>query len=156
VDFGLAKRFQEDSNLTQSGAIVGTPSYMSPEQATGTRHLTIAADTYSLGAILYELLAGRKPFHGATPMATVLMVQSREPASPRSVNPRIDRDLETIVLKCLEKDPQRRYSGAEQLAEELERWVAGEPIAARPARAAERLVRWVKRRPVVAALIASI
>jgi WD40 repeat protein len=156
TDFGLAKRVTGDSALTQSGAIVGTPSYMAPEQARAQKGLTTAADLFSLGAILYELLTGRPPFKAATPLDTILQVLEQEPERPRSLNPQVDRDLETICLKCLEKEPQRRYGSAEALAEDLEQWLNGEPIQARPITALERAVKWAKRRPAVAALLASI
>jgi eukaryotic-like serine/threonine-protein kinase len=155
TDFGLAKRVEADadSRLTQSGAIMGTPSYMPPEQAAGrTRQLTTAVDVYSLGAILYELLTGRPPFHAEAVMDTLMQVLENEPRRPRSLNPHADRDLETIAMKCLEKDPARRYGSAEALAEDLERWLNHEPIRARPASPPERLIKWVKRRPAIAAL----
>jgi WD40 repeat protein len=153
TDFGLAKRV-EGGGLTQSGAIVGTPGYMPPEQARGEKGLSTAADVYGLGAILYELLTGRPPFRAATPLDTILQVLEREPARPRSLRAAIDRDLETICLKCLEKEPARRYGSAEAVAEDLERWLGGEPIRARPSTVRERVVKWVKRRPAVAALVA--
>jgi serine/threonine protein kinase len=131
TDFGLAKRVETDSGLTQSGAIMGTPSYMAPEQVAGDQHLTPAADVYGLGAILYELLTGRPPFRAETPMDTLLQVMERLPAPPRLMNPNVERDLETICLKCLEKDPQRRYADAEALALDLERYLSGEAISAK-------------------------
>jgi tRNA A-37 threonylcarbamoyl transferase component Bud32 len=152
TDFGLAKRIDADKGLTQSGAIVGTPAYMPPEQARAEKVLTTAADVYSLGAILYELLAGRAPFVAATQMDILLQVLEKEPDPPRSMNPRLDRDLETICLKCLEKEPRRRYSSAEALAEDLERWCSTQPIKARPVGRGERLLKWARRRPAVAAL----
>jgi WD40 repeat protein len=153
TDFGLAKRVEGDSKLTRSGAIVGTPSYMAPEQARGEKGLSVAADVYSLGAILYELLTGRPPFQAATPLDTVLQVLDKEPERPRSIAPRIDRDLETICLKCLDKDPKRRYESAAGLADDLERWLAGETIAARRSSAWERGIRWAKRRPALAGML---
>jgi WD40 repeat protein/tRNA A-37 threonylcarbamoyl transferase component Bud32 len=152
TDFGLAKRVEGGKGLTQSGAILGTPSYLAPEQAAPKRSLSTAADVYSLGAILYELLTGRPPFQAETPLDTVLQVLEREPDPPRTLNPRVDRDLETICLKCLAKEPGRRYSSAEALAEDLERWLAGESIRARPSTVRERVVRWARRKPLVAAL----
>jgi WD40 repeat protein/tRNA A-37 threonylcarbamoyl transferase component Bud32 len=162
TDFGLAKRVaspgcQPGEDLTQSGAIVGTPSYMAPEQAAGTRSgLTTAADVYSLGAILYELLTGRPPFRADTPLETLQQVIGRPPEPARKINPRVHRDLETICLKCLDKLPRRRYGSAEDLAKDLERWLSGEPISARPVRRPERLWRWCRRNPAVALLTAAV
>jgi predicted Ser/Thr protein kinase len=154
TDFGLAKCVEQPGTLTDPGALVGTPSYMAPEQASGkTGALTTAADVYSLGAILYELLTGRPAFRGATALDTVHQLLGREPERPRAIDPRIDRDLETICLKCLEKEPQRRFGSAEELAEDLEHWLAGKPIQARPCTAWERVVKWVRRQPAVAALV---
>jgi WD40 repeat protein/tRNA A-37 threonylcarbamoyl transferase component Bud32 len=153
TDFGLAKRVETDKGQTRTGAIVGTPSYMSPEQARSEKVLTTAADVYSLGAILYELLTGRPPFRAATPLDTVLQVLDKEPERPRALNSSADRDLETICLKCLEKDAAKRYGSADALALDLERWLAGEPITARPVTAWERRIKWAKRRPAVAALV---
>ena len=150
TDFGLAKKVAGDSSMTQSGAIVGTPSYMAPEQAAAKKDLTTAADVYSLGAILYELLTGRPPFRGPTPLDTLLQVMEKEPVKPRSLDRKIDRDLETIVLKCLAKMPGQRYSSAEALAEELERWQRGEPIKGRRVRLPRRLWRWGRRNPGLA------
>jgi WD40 repeat protein len=156
TDFGLAKRVEGDSKVTQTGSIVGTPSYMAPEQAAGRKDVTTAADVYSVGAVLYELLTGRPPFKGANPLDTLLDVLAKEPARPRSLNPAADRDLETVTLKSLDKDPARRYGSAEALAEDLERWLRGEPIHARPAGGLERAAKWARRRPAVAALTAAV
>ncbi len=156
TDFGLAKRTEGDANLSQSGAIVGTPAYMAPEQAAGKKGLTTAVDVYSLGAILYELLTGKPPFIGRAPFDIIAQVLEKDPTPPRQIQRGIDRDLETICLKCLEKDPQKRYSTAEALAEDLERFQAGVPILARPVGSLERALKWVQRRPVVAGLAAAV
>jgi predicted Ser/Thr protein kinase len=144
TDFGLAKRIEGDSNLTQSGMIVGTPSYMAPEQVRGPAGLTTAADVYALGAILYEALTGRPPHQAETPMDTLLQVLEREPVSPHTLNPRVDRDLELICLKCLAKNPQQRYGSAEALAADLERWLIGEPLQVRPASLVTLLRFWLR------------
>ncbi len=155
TDFGLAKRIQGDSGLTGSGQIMGTPSYMPPEQAGGKRgEVGPPADVYALGATLYALVTGRPPFQAATAMDTVLQVVSDEPVPPRRLNPALERDLETICLKCLEKEPGKRYASAAALAEELRRYLAGEPITARPVGQVERIWRWCRRNPVVASLVA--
>ncbi|MBI3463010.1 MAG: serine/threonine protein kinase, partial [Planctomycetes bacterium] len=154
-DFGLAKRMEVNSSLTQSGAIVGTPSYMAPEQASGQHSaVTTASDVYSLGAVLYELLTGRPPIREATPLDTLIAVNERDPVGPRSLNRRVDCDLETICLKCLEKEPRKRYASALELAQDLESYLRGEPIKARAVGSAERAWRWCRRRPLLAALIA--
>jgi WD40 repeat protein len=153
-DFGLAKRTDGDSGQTQSGTILGTPSYMAPEQARAEKVITTAADVYGLGAILYEMLTGCPPFRAATPLDTVLQVLDREPQRPRAIDAAIDRDLETIALKCLAKEPGRRYESAAALADDLERWRQGVPILARPSTRRERLVKWARRNPALAALAA--
>jgi WD40 repeat protein len=155
TDFGLAKRVTglgRDSRetLTQSGAIVGTPNYMAPEQARSAKVLTTAVDVYSLGAILYELVTGRPPFRASTPLDTILQVLDREPEKPRSLNPQVDRDLEIICLKCLQKEPERRYGSAAELADDLQRFLDKKPIAARPVGPVEQAWRWCRRNPVVA------
>jgi eukaryotic-like serine/threonine-protein kinase len=157
TDFGLAKRVEEPvaTGVTQSGSLIGTPSYMAPEQAERRREaITTAVDVHALGAILYELLTGRPPFHADTLLETLELVRNAEPDRPRALNPAIDRDLETVVLKCLEKEPQARYHSAQDLALDLERWLADLPIHARPATLARRLYKWGRRRPAVAALLA--
>jgi WD40 repeat protein/tRNA A-37 threonylcarbamoyl transferase component Bud32 len=153
TDFGLAKKTAGSTDLTQSGALVGTPNYMAPEQALGeSKRLTTAADVYSLGVILYELLTGRPPFRAATVLETLQQVVTDEPVPPRQHNPRVPRDLETICLKCLQKEPARRYASALELAAELRRFQAGEPIEAKAVSPWERLVKWARRKPAAAAL----
>jgi hypothetical protein len=155
TDFGLAKRVDTASQLTATGTVIGTPSYMAPEQATGqTATIGPLADVYALGAILYRLLTGRPPFQAATVLDTLMQVTGTEPVAPTQLQPKIPRDLETICLRCLHKEPERRYAGAAELAEDLRRFQAGEPIVARPVGNFERLVKWIKRRPQVAALLA--
>ncbi|HJZ55508.1 MAG TPA: protein kinase, partial [Gemmataceae bacterium] len=153
TDFGLARRIGKDSTLTRTGAILGTPSYMAPEQARGREDVTTEADVYGLGAVLYELLAGRPPFAGEDVLDTLYQVREREPTSPRSHCPAVDRDLETVCLKCLEKDPNRRYSSAAALADDLDRWRSGESVLARRAGAFERVAKWARRNPTGAGLV---
>jgi serine/threonine-protein kinase len=143
TDFGLAKRVASDIRQTHTGAILGTPSYMAPEQAAASKKLTAAADVYGLGAVLYELVTGRPPFLAETQLDTLLQVIEREPAPPRLLNPKIDRDLETICLKCLEKVPHCRYATAREFAADLERYLAGESISARTVNLLDRLARTV-------------
>jgi tetratricopeptide (TPR) repeat protein len=154
TDFGLAKDLESADGQTQTGAVLGTPSYMAPEQASGHTHTVgPAADVYALGAILYELLTGRPPFLGATPLDTVMQAVSDEPVRPRHLQPKVPVDLETICLKCLQKEPRKRYESAGALADDLQRFVAGEPIRARPVGPLARGWRWAKRHPAVAALL---
>jgi len=147
TDFGLAKRLgPASSGQTRSGAILGTPSYMSPEQAQGkTNELGPSCDVYSLGAILYELITGRPPFRAETPLDTVMQVIDHQPVPPRLLNPKIDHDLETICLKCLEKNPQGRYASAEELGEDLQRYLNGDSISARSFNMIDRLTRVLER-----------
>jgi serine/threonine protein kinase len=148
TDFGLAKLMKDDSQMTQSGVVLGSPSYMPPEQATGRQgDVGPASDVYSIGAILYELLTGRPPFRGSTPMATLCAVLQEEPTAPRRLKADVPLDLETICLKCLEKSPPARYPSARALAEELDRILKGEPIQARPASAVHKTVSWARRHP---------
>jgi WD40 repeat protein/serine/threonine protein kinase len=155
TDFGLAKRLDERDGGTLSGEIVGTPSYMAPEQAAGKTHrIGPATDIYALGTILYEMLTGRPPFKGATPVDTVVQVLHEEPVRPSSLRPSLPRDLETICLKCLRKEPGRRYGRAEALAEDLRCFRTGKPIRARRVSAPERAWKWARRRPLIASLMA--
>ncbi|MFO0845054.1 MAG: serine/threonine-protein kinase [Gemmataceae bacterium] len=155
TDFGLAKKLEEDSGATRAGAIMGTPSYMAPEQAEGRVDLVGPhSDIYALGAILYDLITGRPPFRGATLMETLTQVRANDPVPPARLHPKMPRDLETITLKCLLKEPKKRYHTARDLAEDLRRFLAGEPILARPVSSLERAWKWCKRRPTAAALVA--
>ena len=154
TDFGLARLIEQESTITNSFDVLGTPSYMSPEQAAGrTKELTGATDVYSLGAVFYQMLTGQPPFAGGTTYETIRLVLETEPRNPRLWNPKVDVDLATICLKCLEKDPARRYQTAVALAEDLERWLRHEPIRARPASVLTRTRKWIRRNPTTAALL---
>lgn len=156
TDFGLALACGGDGQLTQSGMIVGTPSYMSPEQAAGKRQAVgPAADVYSLGAILYELVTGQPPFSGPTPLETLVQVLEGEPVPPRVLNRRLPRELELVILRCLEKRPEARYASAGALAADLERFLREEPVEARPRGPLPRLVRWGRRHPALAIRLAA-
>jgi serine/threonine-protein kinase len=155
TDFGLARLLEQESTITHSSDVLGTPSYMSPEQAAGrTKELTAAADVYSLGAVFYQMLTGEPPFAGGTTYETIRLVLESEPRNPRLRNPKIDRELSTICLKCLEKDPKRRYSSALALAEDLEHWLKHEPIRARRPGPFGRGTKWVRRNPSIAVMAA--
>jgi WD40 repeat protein len=155
TDFGLAKQVEDESGLTHTGQVMGTPSYMAPEQARGqVKAIGRTTDVYALGAILYEILTGRPPFRAAGVLETLEQVRSQEPTAPRQLNAGVPRDLETICLKCLRKEPTHRYATAEELARDLDRWMERKPIEARPAGRTERLLKWMRRRPAAAGLLA--
>jgi len=157
ADFGLARLLDTQSSVTRTIDVLGTPSYMAPEQAAGeTSKLSKATDVYGLGAVLYQLLTGQPPFAGGTTYETIRLLRDTEPRHPRVLNPKVDRDLSTICLKCLEKDPKRRYSSAVALAEDLEHWLKHEPIVARHSGVVARGRKWVRRNPTTAALVASL
>jgi len=157
TDFGLARLVETESTVTRTREVLGTPSYMAPEQAAGeTTKLGKATDVYGLGAVLYQLLTSHPPFAGGTTYETIRLLLNTEPRKPRALNPKIDRDLSTICLKCLEKDPKRRYSSALALAEDLERWLKHEPILARHTGIFTRGKKWVRRNPTSALLAASL
>jgi WD40 repeat protein len=156
TDFGLARRLEGDSELTVTGQVIGSPNYMPPEQAAGRRgKLSRRSDIYSLGAMLYHLLTGRPPFVGQALADTLEQVLNVEPVSPRLLNTSVPRDLETVCLKCLEKDPDKRYATAQAVADELSRFLHNEPIHARPITRAERVWRWCRRKPALAASLAA-
>ena len=153
TDFGLARLLEQDSTVTNSFDVLGTPSYMAPEQAAGnTRELTAATDVYALGAVFYQMLTAQPPFAGGSTYETIRLVLESEPRNPRHWNPKVDVDLATICLKCLEKDPKKRYNTAEALAKDVERWLRHEPIQARRAGVITRSRKWVRRNPVLAAV----
>jgi WD40 repeat protein/tRNA A-37 threonylcarbamoyl transferase component Bud32 len=155
TDFGLARRLDAEASPAVTSEVIGSPNYMAPEQVSGlAEEITTAADIYSLGAIMYELLTGRAPFRSDSPLATLRKVQEEEPAAPRMLYKFADRELETICLKCLEKSPERRYTSARALAADLERWLNDEPIKAVPSTVAQRVGKWVRRNPRIAALAA--
>src|SRR5262249_12587881 len=155
TDFGLAKLLLvEGQGLTQTNEVLGTPSYMAPEQTTGKT--SPAVDVYALGAILYQLLTGRPPFLADTPWATILQVQHEEPVSPSRLQSATPRDLVTICLKCLHKEPHKRYASARALADDLRRFLEGKPILARPVGTLERAAKWVRRRPALAAALVAL
>jgi serine/threonine protein kinase/Tfp pilus assembly protein PilF len=153
TDFGLAKELHSDARQTESGMIMGTPAYMAPEQAEGrSRDVGPAADIYALGVLLYEMLTGRPPFTAESPLETVLLLFQTEAVPPSHLQPKTPRDLETICLKCLQKDPRRRYATAAALADDLQRFLAGEPILARPTSLFEKMRKWARRRPALATM----
>ncbi|GAB5442589.1 MAG: hypothetical protein Fues2KO_29380 [Fuerstiella sp.] len=154
TDFGLVKRLEDEdvASQTQTGAIMGTPHYMAPEQAWGAPNIGPAADVWALGAMLYALLTGRPAFAGANTMDTIMQLRNKEPVAPRDLVPSVSIDLETICLKCLQKEPEKRYGSAEELAEDLDRYLSGVPILARPIGRTERAWRWCQRNPVIAGL----
>src|SRR5262245_17055769 len=156
TDFGLAKKLDSATGHTQTGDIMGTPDYMSPEQASGrSKDIGPASDVYALGAILYDMLTGRPPFQAASILETLEQVRSHDPVPPTRLRTKLPRDLETICLKCLHKQPHRRYATAKALADDLHRFLNGEPIEARPTASWERLFKWAKRRPALATLAAA-
>ena len=155
TDFGLARLVESESSVTQTLDVLGTPSYMAPEQAVGNNTaVSSTTDVYGLGAVLYQLLTGQPPFAGGTTYETIRLLLDTEPRQPRLLNPKIDRDLSTICLKCLEKDPKRRYSSALALAEDLGRWLKHEPIVARHTGVFTRGRKWVQRNPSIAIMVA--
>jgi serine/threonine protein kinase len=154
TDFGLARLLETESTITRTLEVLGTPSYIAPEQATGKNaELTSATDVYGLGAVLYQLLTGHPPFAGGTTYETIKLLIDTEPRPPRLLNPKINRELSTVCLKCLEKDPKRRYSSARSLAEDLEHWLKHEPIEAKPSGFLTHARKWVRRNPSIAVLV---
>src|SRR5207245_816017 len=157
TDFGLARLLETESTVTRTLEVLSTPSYMAPEQAAGNNtQLTKATDVYGLGAVLYQLLTGQPPFAGGTTYETIKFLLDTEPRQPRLLNPKIDRDLNIICLKCLEKDPKRRYSSTLALAEDLEHWLKHEPIRARRTGVFTHARKWVRRNPSIAAMTATL
>src|SRR5438552_12680829 len=156
TDFGLARLIETEGTVTRTTEMLGTPSYMAPEQANGNAEVTAAADIYGLGAVLYQLLTGAPPFVGRSTYETVRLLLETDPRQPRLLNPKVDRDLSTICLKCLEKDPQRRYLSALALVEDLERWLRHEPIQARRTGFVTRGSKWLRRKPAIAVSVASL
>jgi tRNA A-37 threonylcarbamoyl transferase component Bud32 len=156
ADFGLAKQIDAGNGPTATSQVLGTPSYMAPEQARGTKDSGPAVDIYALGAIFYECLTGRPPFKAATPLETLTQSLNEEPVAPRALNPAVPRDLETVCLKCLAKEPEKRYLSASALADDLARFLEGRPVVARPIGPLGRAWRWAKRRPAIAGLIAAL
>src|SRR5262249_18123347 len=156
ADFGLAKLMQGGREVTGTGDVMGTPPYMSPEQAQGSANVRVVSDVYSLGATLYALLTGRPPFQGDDAIQTLRKVIDEEPLPPRKVRSTIPRDLETICIKCLEKEPRKRYSSSDGLADRLQLFLEGKPIPDRPITQVERFGRWCRRNPMVATLTAAV
>jgi hypothetical protein len=156
TDFGLARTIDKDSSLTATGAVLGTPGYLAPEQVADGSGLTVAADVWGLGAILYEMLTSRPPFKEATVFATLQQTLHNDPVPPHLLNPKAPRDLETICLKCLEKEPPKRYASAQALADDLARFLADEPIQGRRQSAGRRAVKWLRRHPLPALLVACV
>src|SRR5436305_4571925 len=154
TDFGLARLVESESTVTRTLDVLGTPSYMAPEQAVGNNAaVSSVTDVYGLGAVLYQLLTGQPPFAGGTTYETIKLLLETEPRQPRLLNPKIDRDVSAICLKCLEKDPKRRYSSALALAEDLEHWLKHEPIRAKRSGFFTHTRKWVRRKPAIAAVI---